>query len=95
MASLMSARRSGCLRSTLIHDLLEHLPGVSFTKWNAPGGVGHHFGQPLANFAFLRASQDGGLLDFVPLFIEPAREGPPLGQRQRQHLGFKLFHAHA
>jgi hypothetical protein len=28
------------------------------------------------------------------VLVEPAGEGASLVQRQRQHLGFELFHAH-
>jgi hypothetical protein len=77
-----------------ICELTEHFFGVSFGERDAQSGVSLHLGKALANFAFLSTSQDGRLLDFVPVFIEPAGEGSPFGQRKRQYLGFELFHAH-
>ena len=80
--------------STGIGEFAEHFFGVSFGERDAHGGVSLHFGETSVNFAFLGPSQDRGLLDFVAVFIEPAGEGSSLGQRQRQHLGFELFHTH-
>ena len=69
-----------------IGELAEHFFGVGFAEPDAQGRVGLHFGEALANFAFLGPGQDGGLLDLVAVCIEPAGEGASLGQRQRQHL---------
>jgi len=79
---------------TGISEFAEHFLGVGFGERNAHGGVSLHFGEAPENFAFLGASQDGRLLDFVAVLVEPAGEGASLVQRQRQHLGFELFHAH-
>ena len=77
-----------------IGEFAEHLFYVRLRDGNPQTGVGLHFCETLANFTFLGVSQGGWLLDFVAVFIEPAGERPPFGQRQRQHLGFDLFHAH-
>jgi len=63
-----------------ICELTEHFFSVSFGERDARSGVSLHFGETLANFTFLGTSQDGRLLDFVPVFIEPAGGGSPLSQ---------------
>jgi hypothetical protein len=73
----ISAVTRGCLLSTDIGEFAEHFFGVGFGERDAHGGIGLHFGEALADFAFLSTNQDRGLLDFVPMFIEPAATPAP------------------
>ena len=49
-----------------IGEFAKHVLDVSFGEGNPQGGIGFHFGEALADFAFLRSGEGGGLLDFYP-----------------------------
>jgi len=77
-----------------MRDLLEHLLNVCFGHGNAQTRIGFHFGEALPNLAGLGQHKDRRLFDLVAVLVQPAGKRPPFRQRERQHLGLDLFHAH-